>query len=198
MNISNKLTILRVILVIIMFPIPYIMGTEATIGNTGIPVSMLIVTILFAIASYTDHLDGKLARKNNWITNFGKFMDPLADKILVMAAMLMLLDFGRIPAWIPLIVVFREFAVSGYRFMAATENQVIPASKGGKWKTATQMVGLIIMLISPYGFFEKNIQNMTWQIITIIGSTMLIISTILTITSGWDYLKHSKELLSDM
>ncbi len=198
MNISNKLTILRVILVIIMFPIPYIMGTEATIGNTGISVSMLIVTILFAIASYTDHLDGKLARKNNWITNFGKFMDPLADKILVMAAMLMLLDFGRIPAWIPLIVVFREFAVSGYRFMAATENQVIPASKGGKWKTATQMVGLIIMLISPYGFFEKNIQNMTWQIITIIGSIMLVISTILTITSGWDYLKHSKELLSDM
>lgn len=198
MNISNKLTILRVILVIIMFPIPYIMGKEATIGNTGISVSMLIVTILFAIASYTDHLDGKLARKNNWITNFGKFMDPLADKILVMAAMLMLLDFGRIPAWIPLIVVFREFAVSGYRFMAATENQVIPASKGGKWKTATQMIGLIIMLISPNGFFEKNIQNMTWQIITIIGSIMLVISTILTITSGWDYLKHSKELLSDM
>ncbi len=198
MNISNKLTILRVILVIIMFPIPYIMGKEATIGNTGISVSMLIVTILFAIASYTDHLDGKLARKNNWITNFGKFMDPLADKILVMAAMLMLLDFGRIPAWIPLIVVFREFAVSGYRFMAATENQVIPASKGGKWKTATQMVGLIIMLISPNGFFEKNIQNMTWQIISIIGSIMLVISTILTITSGWDYLKHSKELLSDM
>lgn len=198
MNISNKLTILRVILVIIMFPIPYIMGKEATIGNTGISASMLIVTILFAIASYTDHLDGKLARKNNWITNFGKFMDPLADKILVMAAMLMLLDFGRIPAWIPLIVVFREFAVSGYRFMAATENQVIPASKGGKWKTATQMIGLIIMLISPNGFFEKNIQNMTWQIITIIGSIMLVISTILTITSGWDYLKHSKELLSDM
>lgn len=198
MNISNKLTILRVILVIIMFPIPYIMGTEATIGNTGISVSMLIVTILFAIASYTDHLDGKLARKNNWITNFGKFMDPLADKILVMAAMLMLLDFGRIPAWIPLIVVFREFAVSGYRFMAATENQVIPASKGGKWKTATQMVGLIIMLISPYGFFEKNIPSMAWQIISIIGSIMLVISTILTITSGWDYLKHSKELLSDM
>lgn len=198
MNISNKLTILRVILVIIMFPIPYIMGTEATIGYTGISVSMLIVTILFAIASYTDHLDGKLARKNNWITNFGKFMDPLADKILVMAAMLMLLDFGRIPAWIPLIVVFREFAVSGYRFMAATENQVIPASKGGKWKTATQMIGLIIMLISPYGFFAKNIPSMTWQIITIIGSIMLVISTILTITSGWDYLKHSKELLSDM
>lgn len=198
MNISNKLTILRVILVIIMFPIPYIMGKEATVGNTGISVSMLIVTILFAIASYTDHLDGKLARKNNWITNFGKFMDPLADKILVMAAMLMLLDFGRIPAWIPLIVVFREFAVSGYRFMAATENQVIPASKGGKWKTATQMIGLIIMLISPNGFFEKNIQNMTWQIISIIGSIMLVISTILTITSGWDYLKHSKELLSDM
>lgn len=198
MNISNKLTILRVILVIIMFPIPYIMGTEATIGNTGISVSMLIVTILFAIASYTDHLDGKLARKNNWITNFGKFMDPLADKILVIAAMLMLLDFGRIPAWIPLIVVFREFAVSGYRFMAATENQVIPASKGGKWKTATQMVGLIIMLISPYGFFAKNIPSMTWHIISIIGSIMLVISTILTITSGWDYLKHSKELLSDM
>ena len=123
MNLPNKLTILRIILVPIMVIIYYygvLMGSNSTFLN--VPIINWMIIIVFTIASYTDHLDGKLARKNNNITTFGKFADPLADKILVLAAMLILVESQKIPAWIPIIVLFREFVVSGYRLIAVEKN----------------------------------------------------------------------------
>ena len=146
MNLPNKLTIFRIILVPIMVLIPFFnIQTEFL----GIPVSYLIINLIFAIASYTDHLDGKIARKNNLVTTFGKFADPLADKILVLAAMLMLVEGGKLPAWIPIIVLFREFVVSGYRLVAVEKGgEVIAASFWGKLKTVTQMIAIILMFIN--------------------------------------------------
>ena len=110
MNLPNKLTIIRILLVPVMVIIPFLgIGGDLL----GVPVSYLIMNLIFIIASYTDHLDGKIARKNNLVTTFGKFADPLADKILVLAAMLILVEEGNLPAWIPIIVLFREFVVSG-------------------------------------------------------------------------------------
>ena len=111
MNLPNKLTIFRIILVPIMVIIPFL-GITGTIS--GIPISWIIIDLIFILASITDKLDGYLARKNNQITTFGKFLDPLADKILVLAAMTMLVEMTKLPAWIPIIVLTREFMVSGY------------------------------------------------------------------------------------
>ena len=138
MNLPNKLTVFRIILVPIMVIIPFL-GIN---GNLlGIPVEWIIIDIIFIIASLTDKLDGFLARKNNQVTAFGKFLDPLADKILVLAAMMMLVEEQKLPAWIPIIVLAREFMVSGYRLIAVEQGgEVIAASKWGKLKTVTQMI----------------------------------------------------------
>ena len=151
MNLPNKLTIFRIILVPIMVAIPFLnIQTELL----GIPVSYLIMNLIFIIASYTDHLDGKIARKNNLVTTFGKFADPLADKILVLAAMLILVEAGNLPAWIPIIVLFREFVVSGYRLIAVEKGgEVIAASFWGKLKTVTQMIAIIGAFLDTNAFF---------------------------------------------
>ena len=115
MNLPNKLTIFRIILVPIMVIIPFL-GLENE--YLGIPVQYLIIDLIFVLASITDKLDGYLARKNNQVTTFGKFLDPLADKILVLAAMIMLVEMNKLPAWIPIIVLDREFIISGYRLIA--------------------------------------------------------------------------------
>ena len=115
MNLPNKLTIFRVILVPIMVIIPFL-GIKGEIF--GIPVTYWLIDLVFVIASLTDKLDGYLARKNNQVTTFGKFLDPLADKILVITAMIMLVEMAKLPAWIPIIVLAREFLVSGYRLIA--------------------------------------------------------------------------------
>ena len=115
MNLANKLTIFRIILVPIMVIIPFL-GIQGSWNY--IPYEWIIIDLIFIIASITDKLDGSIARKRNEITTFGKFLDPIADKILVLAAMIMLVEAGRLPAWIPIIVLFREFIVSGYRLVA--------------------------------------------------------------------------------
>ena len=141
MNLPNKLTIFRIILVPIMVIIP-LLKIEGS--YLGIPITYLIIDLIFIIASITDKLDGNIARKRNQITNFGKFLDPIADKILVLSAMIMLVELGRIPGWIPIIVLFREFVVSGYRLIEATDGgKVIAASKWGKIKTVTQMIAVM-------------------------------------------------------
>ena len=133
MNLANKLTIFRVILVPIMVIIP-LLGIPGEF--LGIPISFIIVDLIFIIASLTDKLDGYIARSRNQITTFGKFLDPLADKILVLSALVMLVEFGKIPAWIPIIVLAREFMVSGYRLIAVEKDgKVIAASIWGKLKT---------------------------------------------------------------
>lgn len=197
MNLPNKLTIFRIILAPIMVMIPFL-----GIGGDflGIPISWIIIDLIFIIASLTDKLDGYLARKNNQITTFGKFLDPLADKILVLAAMVMLVEMAKLPAWIPIIVLAREFMVSGYRLVAVEKDgEVIAASKWGKLKTVTQMIAIILAFLDLNAFgacFSGNLQSVGLGL-NIIVTFMMIIQTIATIFSGIDYMKGAKDLIKD-
>ena len=194
MNLPNKLTIFRIILVPIMVIIPFL-KIPGDIFN--LPIQNLVIIAIFAIASYTDHLDGKIARKNNIITTFGKFADPLADKILVLSAMLMLVEMGYLPAWIPIIVLAREFVVSGYRLIAVEKGgKVIAASIWGKIKTATQMVAIILAFLDLKYFGAFIYEELVGYnlVINVLSSSLMLISTIATVFSGIDYLKGSKEL----
>ena len=180
----------------------------------GVPITFLIIDLIFIIASITDKLDGSIARSKNLVTTFGKFLDPIADKILVLAALIMLVDFNKIPAWIPIIILFREFIVSGYRLIASQNGgKVIAASIWGKIKTVTQMVAIILIFIDKYNFFDfiratTDVVKQTGSsflilmtgpemIFNIITSVLLLISVIATVISGIDYLKGGKELLKD-
>ena len=197
MNLANKLTIFRIILVPVMMLVP-VLGLNQELW--GIPLTYLIIDLIFIIASITDKLDGYIARSRNQITTFGKFLDPIADKILVIVAMLMLVGSGKIPYWIPAIVVIREFMVSGYRLVAVQKNgKVIAASIWGKIKTATQMVGLILAFVDKNVFgaiFTSNLTGFDFAL-NLIVTIMLSISVVATIVSGVDYLKGSKELFKD-
>ena len=197
MNLPNKLTIFRIILVPVMVIIPFfnIQG-----DFLGVPTTMWLVNLIFIIASITDKLDGTIARKNNQITTFGKFLDPIADKILVIAAMTMLVEMAKLPAWIPIIVIAREFIVSGYRLIAVEKGgKVIAASIWGKLKTVTQMIAIILAFIdgNAYGdFLTKDLTGFS-LILNILATVLMFISVIATIFSGWDYVKNGKELLKD-
>lgn len=195
MNLPNKLTIFRIILVPIMVIIPFL-GIQ---GNfLGIPTAWLIIDFIFIIASITDKLDGYLARKNNQVTTFGKFLDPLADKILVLAAMVMLVEMAKLPAWIPIIVLAREFIVSGYRLVAVEKGgKVIAASKWGKIKTVTQMIAIILAFLDLNAFgqcFSGMLQGGD-AILNFAVTIMMLIQTVATIFSGVDYLKGAKKLI---
>lgn len=198
MNLPNKLTVFRIILVPIMVIVSYLKIDSLFLG---IPVSYIIMDLIFVIASITDKLDGSIARKNNLVTNFGKFLDPIADKILVLSALMIMVEIGKIPAWIPIIVLFREFLISGYRLIAATEGgKVISASIWGKTKTVTQMIAIILAFLDKYNFAEfiyKNGMTSYEYILNITVTMLLIISVIATIFSGVEYLKNGKELLKD-
>ena len=166
----------------------------------GITVSMIVMDAIFIIASITDKLDGYIARSRNQVTTFGKFLDPLADKILVLAAMVILVEAGKIPAWIPIIVLAREFLVSGYRLVAVEKGgKVIAASIWGKLKTVTQMLALILVFIDTNRFFEFAFNSLTGYelVLNICSSVLLLISVIATIFSGYDYLKNGKDLFKD-
>lgn len=196
MNLANKLTIFRIILVPIMVIIPFIAPlNETTI--IGIPLTWIIVEIIFIVASITDKLDGYIARSRNQITTFGKFLDPIADKILVLVAMIMLVQYQRLPAWIPIIVLFREFIVSGYRLVAVGKSgNVIAASIWGKLKTVTQMIALIFALVdvNTYGACLFGSLNGIPLALNIMSTLIMTVSVIATIFSGWDYVKHGKDL----
>lgn len=180
----------------------------------GISLTFIIMNFIFIIASITDKLDGYIARSRNQITTFGKFLDPLADKILVLSALVMLVEFGKIPAWIPIIVLVREFLVSGYRLVAVEKGgKVIAASIWGKLKTVTQMIAIILVFIDKYNFCDFlrattdkaqavsssfQIYMTTGELVfNIITSVIMIISVIATIFSGYDYLKNGKDLFKD-
>ena len=195
MNLPNKLTIFRMILVPIMVIIPFL-GIKAEV--LGIPLTYIVIDLIFIIASVTDKLDGYIARKNNQVTTFGKFLDPLADKILVLAAMIMLVEMAKLPAWIPIIVLAREFVVSGYRLIAVEKGgKVIAASKWGKLKTVPQMFAIILAFLDLYAFgdcFTGTLQGGDF-VLNFIVTIMMIIQVIATIFSGVDYLKGAKELI---
>ena len=197
MNLPNKLTVFRIILVPIMVIIPFL-GLDKLNINLLVPLTWIIVEAIFIIASITDKLDGHIARSRNQITTFGKFLDPIADKILVLAAMIMLVEANRLPAWIPIIVLFREFIVSGYRLVAVgNSGNVIAASVWGKLKTVTQMIALIIALVdmNAFGAFIKGGLTGLPLIINIASTVIMSISVVATIFSGWDYVKNGKDLL---
>ena len=197
MNLPNKLTIFRIILVPIMVIIPFF-GIKGRVA--GIPIEWLIIDVVFIIASLTDKLDGYLARKNNQVTAFGKFLDPLADKILVLAAMMMLVEMQKLPAWIPIIVLAREFMVSGYRLIAVEKGgEVIAASKWGKLKTVTQMIAIVLALLDLNAFGEcfTGVLQGGDLILNLIVTIMMIIQVIATIFSGIDYMKGAKKYIKD-
>lgn len=197
MNLANKLTIFRIILVPFMVIIPFL-GIS---GNVfGVSISFLIMDLIFIIASITDKLDGYIARNRNQVTTFGKFLDPLADKILVLTAMILLVEADKLPAWITVIVLTREFVVSGYRLIAVEKGgKVISASVWGKLKTVTQMIAIILAFVdvNPFGEFCKGNLSGIPFILNLVVTIMMIIQVVTTVFSGFDYLKDSKELLKD-
>ncbi|MFR8172281.1 MAG: CDP-diacylglycerol--glycerol-3-phosphate 3-phosphatidyltransferase [Marvinbryantia sp.] len=175
MNLPNKLTTLRMIL-IIPFVICMLVGKS---GNLR-----FLALAIFVIASMTDWLDGYLARKNHLVTNFGKFMDPLADKLLVSAAMICLVELGRLPAWIVIIIISREFAISGFRLIASDNGIVIAAGWWGKFKTTAQMIMIILLIADLGGVFAVLEQIFIW------------LALALTIISLVDYIWKNKQVLS--
>lgn len=195
MNLPNKLTIFRIILVPLMVVVPFLgLNNE----YFGIPLQYLIIDFIFIVASITDKLDGYLARKNNQVTTFGKFLDPLADKILVLAAMVMLVEMNRLPAWIPIIVLAREFMISGYRLIAVEKGgKVIAASNWGKLKTVTQMIAIILAFVDLNSFgecFKGTLQGGA-LILNIVVTVMMLIQTLATVVSGMEYMKDAKDLI---
>ena len=200
MNLPNKLTLFRIILVPIMVIVSFF---DIPGSFLGISTTMWIMELIFIIASITDKLDGYLARKNNQVTNFGKFLDPIADKILVVAAMILFVEMGRLPAWIPIIVIFREFAVSGYRLIAVQNSgKVIAANVWGKLKTVTQMIAIILMFLTTQPYFAFVNSALTYMttgdfVMNILASIFMTVSVIATIFSGYEYLKGGKDLIKD-
>ena len=178
MNLPNKLTLFRVILIpffVFFLLAPYFEGY----GN-------YIAVAIFIVASLTDMLDGKIARKYNLVTNFGKFMDPLADKLLVCSAMICLISTGQLEAWIVIIIIAREFIISGFRLIASDNGIVIAASYWGKFKTTFQMLMVIVLIL--------NIPN---QFFTVLGTILTYIALALTIISLIDYIAKNKDVLKE-
>ena len=196
MNLPNKITVARILLIPIMIIIPYL-NIQGTIPIGGITYSNLIILAIFLVASLTDFLDGYLARKNNQVTTFGKFLDPIADKLLVLSALIMLVEMGKIPAWIPIIIAAREFIVSGIRMLAAGEGNVIAASWYGKVKTVSQMVAISLAFIDTSAFMEftkGELANSALPL-NILMSAAMLVSVVMTIFSGVDYFIKSKDII---
>jgi len=179
MNLANKITMLR----ILMIPIFMILML------VKFPYHMEAALVMFLIASLTDKLDGYLARKYNMITDFGKFMDPLADKLLITGAFVVFIQLGRIEAWIVFIILAREFAVTGLRSLAAAQNIIIAASKYGKIKTVTQIIAIVILFLGNYPF---SLINLPMDII------MVYAALIITILSGYDYFSKNIQVIKKM
>ena len=180
MNLPNKLTVLRVIL-IVPFVICMLLPQLGTVGTYA-------AVAIFIVASLTDLLDGKIARKYNLVTNFGKFMDPLADKLLVAAALSCLNSNGKLAAWISIIIISREFIISGFRLVASDNGIVIAASYWGKFKTTFQLL-MIIMLILD---FQNDIYQMACLVMTYLALALTIISLIDYVVKNKDVLKEQK------
>lgn len=178
MNLPNKLTIFRVILIPFFVIFLLLDASNQTYRY--------IADAIFIIASLTDMLDGKIARKYNLVTNFGKFMDPLADKLLVSAAMICLIATGQLTAWIVVIIISREFIISGFRLVASDNGIVIAASYWGKFKTVFQMLMIIVL-----------IANINLPFFAVLGTILTYVALILTIVSLIDYIAKNKDVLKE-
>lgn len=193
MNLPNKLTILRIVLV------PFFIAAILI----PFPMHYLAALAVFGAASLTDYFDGKIARKNNLVTNFGKFCDPLADKILVLSALLCFVQNGLCDALVVIVVLFREFAVMSVRLLAASEGKVVAANIWGKVKTVTQIIAIIIIFVLQFALeifqmipLEPEAIKTIGFVFYIIGETGLWISAVFCLISGIIYLKDNKQFIS--
>ena len=177
MNLPNKLTVMRVIL------IPFFVAALLWDGGDSDGMRILSAAI-FIIASLTDMLDGKIARKYNLVTNFGKFMDPLADKLLVCSALICLIELEQIPAWMVIVIISREFIISGFRLVASDNGVVIAGSYWGKFKTTFQMIAVILMILDI-------------DALSLLTTAMIWIALILTVVSLVDYIAKNHKILTE-
>lgn len=177
MNLANKLTIIRIFLVPVFMIFLYL----------DISYSNYIAAAIFIVAALTDTLDGYIARSRNQITSFGKFMDPLADKLLVSAALISLVEMNKLPAWIVVIIIAREFAITGLRVIAASEGITIAASWWGKVKTITQIVAIISLLLNNFPFSKIGLP---------FDKITVILAVLFTIISGVDYIYKNRTVFS--
>ena len=178
MNLPNKLAVLRIILVI---PFVLLLGFGLTIEGIGGFILRVLAFWIFVGASFTDYLDGYIARRDNLVTNLGKLLDPLADKILVLSALLVFTKNNQLSIWVVLLILFRELMITGLRSIAAAEGVVIAAETLGKWKTVSQIIGILVIIIFPFG--------------NIFGTMVMLIPLILTMLSGYEYYEKCKDLL---
>lgn len=178
MNLPNKLTLFRIFLIPVFIIIMMI----------NIPNKFIIACMIFIIASVTDAMDGHIARKYNLITDFGKFMDPLADKLLVISALTTMIEFDLVAAWMVIIIVARELTVSILRAIAAADGKVIAASSGGKLKTISQMIAIVVLLLAA------QTGNM---LLLDTGKIIILIATLLTLYSGWEYIYKNRNLFME-
>jgi CDP-diacylglycerol--glycerol-3-phosphate 3-phosphatidyltransferase len=185
MNLANKLTLSRFVIIPIMVIIVYIQPLDDPIGFLGLSIEHFIISILFFLSAFTDYLDGYIARKTNTITIFGKFLDPIADKALVLTALTYLLYLGDMPYWVIVIIFLREFIVSGLRLVAVESKKVIAAGNLGKQKTAWTMFAIM--------FFLLNLQ----QFSIIVSQILIFIFVSLTVLSGLEYVYHHKTLFKN-
>ncbi len=195
MNLPNKLTLMRIILV--PFYIFFLL-------MPGIPHHYLISLIIFGVASYTDHLDGKIARKYNMITDFGKFADPLADKIMILAALACFVQLGLTNAVVLIVIVSREFCVTAIRLVAASKGKVVAANNWGKAKTISQIVAVLVVMIMQYILELNKLGAITLsdtakmtELFSVIGETLIWISAILTLISGVIYIIQNFEFIKN-
>jgi len=210
MNLPNKITLIRVFLLPLIVIIPLlakinpetnflnkdiIINGVLEAGRFNITWSNIIILIIFIGASITDAIDGHIARSRNLVTDFGKFLDPLADKLLVTCAMLVLMEEGRLWGWVVALILAREFAITGLRSVAAANGTVIAASKYGKLKTITQMVMIIVLLVNNFPFSIIYIHTGVYIPFDLI---LIFLATLLTIISGVDYFIKNKDALKDM
>lgn len=180
MNLPNKLTVMRIFLIpifIIVMVVPMDWGS-ITAFDTVLPITQLVGTIIFAIASITDWLDGKIARSRGLVTNFGKFADPLADKMLVMTAFIVLVGQGKAPSWVVAVIVCRELAVTGLRLLLVEDGEVMAAAWPGKVKTATQMLAIIFIFLNNMPFSALHFP---------LDQILLYTCLVFTIYSGVEY-----------
>lgn len=197
MNTPNKLTVLRMILV------PFFVA--ALLAGNGLPHHNLIALILFAAASYTDHLDGKLARSRNLITTFGKFMDPLADKIMVISALVCFVALDLANVWLVLLIIFREFLVTSVRLVAADSGVVVAANNWGKAKTVSQIVAILAILLFQYLLELVSLGILpvfsvfggsAAQWFALFGNLLLLVATVMAVISGAIYLKQNWKIVA--
>ena len=200
MNLPNLLTIIRMALVPVFVVFFYW-------GHGGAQVYIVLAFVVFGAAAVTDAIDGHIARKYNLITNFGKLMDPLADKVLTTAAFIVFVDVGIIPAWMVIVMLAREFIITGLRGVAASEGVVIEASLSGKLKTVSQMVAICVILLAPavrggfgsvlivMGVHELFLYGFS-MFLTYAGRILIWVAVVLTVYSGVDYLYKGRKLLN--